>query len=267
MRYEYKYLVKNEHLPRLRQMVLPFVDRDKYALKSEEGEYTVRSIYFETPGFDFYNEKVAGIPNRKKLRIRGYNQPEGATTVFLEIKRKYQVPSFKYRAPLRFEDAKMIFRGHAINEFVTNSPPYPEAETNARRFFFHIHNQQLRPTVLVVYEREAYQEKLSTSNGLRITFDKNLRSAAYPALGDLFLETGIKPALTDHFVLEIKFNQSFPGWILPMIDSLSLKRQAVSKYVVCVDSQGIRRFRHRYSTQPGTHFFHHLESPSDPNVE
>ena len=267
MRYEYKYLVRSDQLPRLRQLVAPFVDLDTYARTSEQGLYTVRSIYFETPHFDFYTEKIEGVPNRKKLRIRGYNQPEAETTVFLEVKRKYQTPTLKYRAPLHFEDVGMIFRGRSIETYVHNSPKYPEAEVNARRFFYHMHSLQLRPAVLVVYEREAYQERCATPNKLRITFDQNLRSMAYPTLDDLFSEKENKPALPGYFVLEVKFNQTFPAWLSPVIDGLGLKRQALSKSVICRDSQDVRRHASRYQTQLQARFFHQPERTPPPHAE
>lgn len=258
MRYEYKYLVSDAQLPLLRQMVLPFLDLDSYARVSPAGEYTVRSIYFETPDFEFYEEKVSGIPNRKKLRIRGYNEQEEKSKVFLEIKRKYQIPMHKYRAPLLFEDAKQLFRGSTIHAHVHNSSQHPQATDHARRFFYHFYRQQLRPTVLVVYEREAYQAKIPTDNQLRITFDKNLRGAAYPTLDDLYSERETRPAMPGYFVLEVKFNETFPSWMLPIIDRLALHKQAVSKYIICVDSVDIRRYQSRYPTQLQARLFHRL---------
>jgi hypothetical protein len=251
----------------LRQIVLPFMDQDSYARQSPDGAYTVRSIYFETANFDYYHEKINGTPNRKKIRIRGYNQAEAGSTVFLEIKRKYQTPTQKYRAPLGFEDAKAVFRGRPVSGYVHNSPRYPDAQTNARRFFYHVYNQQLRPSVLVVYEREAYQEKYPTANDLRITFDRELRSAAYPALDELYSESGTKPAMPGYFVLEIKFNQYFPAWILPILDNLALKKQAVSKYIICIESQDILRYARRYRTHLQTRFFHQSEHCSDTDAE
>ena len=73
MRLEYKYLVPNERLAELRSEFLPFFEVDGYA---QQNEYTVRSVYYDTVDFDNYYEKMNAIKVRKKLRIRGYDQPK-----------------------------------------------------------------------------------------------------------------------------------------------------------------------------------------------
>lgn len=91
VRYERKYLVKNELLEALRNRLQAFVRPDTFALRPNAlPEYTVRSIYYDSPTFNSYFEKVEGLKDRKKLRIRGYNSPEKVCKVFLEIKRKLE---------------------------------------------------------------------------------------------------------------------------------------------------------------------------------
>ncbi|MEM8909775.1 MAG: VTC domain-containing protein, partial [Bacteroidota bacterium] len=72
LRYEYKYYVPNEQLDVLRNMIHPFVQLDQFAASRKRKEYTVRSIYFETPDFECYRTKVAGLKHRNKVRLRGY---------------------------------------------------------------------------------------------------------------------------------------------------------------------------------------------------
>lgn len=95
----------------------------------------------------------------------------------------------------------------------------------------------LRPIVNVIYDREPYTEIVKTQNNLRITFDKNLRSVAYPKIDELFVDDNIKPAMLDYFILEVKFDDYLPSWVRNMSESLSLKRESASKYVICIDSQ------------------------------
>lgn len=67
MRYEFKYIVNNNYLEPLRQMILPFVNMDENTDDDKgRNHYTVRSIYFDNASYDFYFEKVEGIKNRKK---------------------------------------------------------------------------------------------------------------------------------------------------------------------------------------------------------
>ena len=87
LRYERKYLVKNDLLEQLRKRFIPFLVPDLNAEQNElKSEYTVRSVYFDTPEFEALSEKTEGLENRLKLRIRGYNDYFSGCEVFLEIK-------------------------------------------------------------------------------------------------------------------------------------------------------------------------------------
>lgn len=237
MRYEYKYIVHESKIESLRQMVLPFVNVDKFAESSDSNHYTVRSIYFDTPRYDYYFEKIEGIKNRKKVRLRGYNKEDINSIVFLEIKRKYDTPIIKYRAPVKFADAIDIFEQSRINGHIILRDRFPKGYENSKRFFYQVYSKNLRPVVLVIYEREAYLSKFDKT--VRITFDKNLRGIAYPSLPDLYSEENTKRSIQDHFILEVKFNKHFPGWLNPVVSRLELKKQSASKYVITMDTNKI----------------------------
>lgn len=234
MRYEFKYIVKNTDLDRLRSMILPFVNVDKFAEVDQKNQYTVRSIYFDTASYDFYFEKVEGIKNRKKVRLRGYEKEDGNNIVFFEIKRKYDIPIMKFRAPVKFDDALDMFKSRNINGQVVSNEFFPKGNENSKRFFYQVFSKNLRPVVLIVYEREAYQAKMDDT--IRITFDKNLRGQAYPAIEGLFEEDKLTDALSGRFILEVKFNDHFPSWLNPIISAFSLRKQSASKYVISMDS-------------------------------
>jgi hypothetical protein len=217
-------------------MILPFVKLDKYAQMMEDKQYTVRSVYFDTPSYDNYFEKVEGIKHRKKFRLRGYNTlDDGSHLVFFEIKRKYEHPILKNRAPATFNDAMEIFKGNQIESYISNSRKFPEAVDNAKRFFFHYYQRQLRPVILVIYEREAFVGVCDET--IRITFDKNLRGVAFPSIDELYSEERARSSLKDHFILEVKFNDYYPSWMKPIIGIMGLQRQSASKYVISIDTQ------------------------------
>ncbi len=236
-RLEYKYLVSSELLPRLREMVAPFVEIDAHAAAYGARGYTVRSIYFDTCALDFYHQKLAGVEARKKLRLRGYNGGGESSIVFLEIKRKHATSVTKNRAPVKYVHAPDLFASGDVARYVLARPDCPQAMEDARRFFFHVRRDALRPIVLIVYEREAYHGKFDSS--LRITFDKNLRSAAHPAIDALFGEEKTRCAMSRYFVLEVKFSGRFPAWLGPIVGALSLRLEAISKYVICIDEHNM----------------------------
>jgi SPX domain protein involved in polyphosphate accumulation len=86
--------------------------------KQESGEYTVRSVYYDTPGFHCYQEKMDGVKVRKKFRIRGYNQPAEDSIVFLEIKRKYENFIEKNRAPLLYKDLEALLASPDLDKYI-----------------------------------------------------------------------------------------------------------------------------------------------------
>ncbi len=105
LRFEYKYFVPYEKLDRLRTMIQPFMQVDKHAGESG-GEYTVRSIYFDTPDMECYSQKREGVKRRNKVRLRGYNIGDDWNTVFFEIKKKVDEPLFKNRASTTYQAAQ-----------------------------------------------------------------------------------------------------------------------------------------------------------------
>jgi SPX domain protein involved in polyphosphate accumulation len=237
MRYEFKYIVPNRYLDPIRDYIRPFMELDGFVQNHQEDHYTVRSVYFDTPAYDFYYEKLEGIKNRKKVRLRGYDQNGLDDIVFLEIKRKYDIPIIKYRSPLKFRHALEIFKEHNLNGYAIEKFSSMEGYENSRRFFYQVFGKNLRPVVLVVYEREPYLNKFDKT--VRITFDKNLRGKGYPALEDLYDEEGLIAALHNRFIMEVKFNNTFPNWMNPVISRFGLRKQSASKYVMTMDSSKV----------------------------
>jgi hypothetical protein len=234
MRFEFKYIVNRNFLEPIREMIKPFVESDHFAEADGKNQYTVRSIYFDTPNFDYYFEKVEGIKNRKKIRLRGYNQGDYLQEVFLEIKRKYNVPIVKYRASMPYGDAIEMFRTTSINGYSFQQQGSGHGYENANRFFYQIYSRNLRPVVLVVYEREAFFSKFDKT--VRITFDKGLRGLAYPSIENLYKEDDLQAALSNEFIIEVKFNKRFPMWLAPVLSRYGLKSKSASKYTITLDA-------------------------------
>lgn len=248
-RKEYKYLLPNDMRDDLRKKLAPFVVLDNFAAQRDEREYTVRSIYYDTRRLQFYFEKIEGLKIRKKFRIRGYNKLLGEKVVYLEIKRKYENFGTKNRAPVLFGDLPELFRTGDIEGLVLSNKRHDKKNIDGKRFFYHIYRNSLVPTVLVVYDREAYFGKYD--NKIRITFDKNLRLQAFPVLSGLYNEDKLLPALNNMFMLELKFERGFPTWLQNIVTYFGLSRMAVSKYAVCLDTH----FKYYKTVNPGMGVF------------
>lgn len=230
-RYERKYLVPNTHLDALRKRIIPFMHFDSHALEKENGvhQYTVRSIYYDTPSFNSLYEKWEGLEVRKKLRIRGYDMCEADSPVFLEVKRKRGNRISKTRAQVPFGK---------LDEYLTMGLPIGESsvlsgqhETDAKRFLFNMHRYAYRPVNLIVYDREPFMGKFEP--GLRITFDKNIKARMWPLVKELYSDTGLTMVWKDSFVLEVKYGgEQMPSWIRSVIQEYSLRHEALSKFAV-----------------------------------
>ncbi|MCI0514004.1 polyphosphate polymerase domain-containing protein [candidate division KSB1 bacterium] len=234
VRLEYKYLIPNSWLSTMRTELQPYVDLDPYAASFQNGEYVVRSIYLDTPGFECYHTKIDGLKVRKKYRIRGYNSLANGDVIFLEIKRKNVNFVSKNRVPLNYQNLEPFFATHDFAKYILAFSSNGVEKGNAHKFLYYYYRKALRPVVLIIYEREAYLSKFDPS--LRLTFDKNLRSQIFPSLDMLFKEEEIKFAMTQHFIFEVKFNHGLPTWLHTLISRYNLQKRALSKYTICLDT-------------------------------
>lgn len=230
LRYERKYLVHNEQLTALRERLIPFLRPDSFAGVERFGypEYTVRSIYFDSPDKKSIDEKIAGIEERKKLRIRGYDQQSEDSQVFLEVKRKLGNRIYKNRALIPFNKTNDFLQFGPDEDLIMqlqNTKQYDDA----MRFMYQLKKHNMAPLNLITYEREAYHGKFNSD--LRITFDKNIRSTIFPDIKGLYLEKEATYVWENHFILEVKyFNPPMPGFVKTVIEEFKLQAQALSKY-------------------------------------
>jgi SPX domain protein involved in polyphosphate accumulation len=217
----------------LKSLISPYMIKDDHIAVQNEKDYTVKSIYFDTINLDEYQNKIAGVYSRKKIRIRGYIPHDVNDTIFLEIKRKINMGQIKYRSPVKYSRISELFNTSNFTEFILQRNDFPDALINATYFLYYIKRYNMLPIVLVMYEREAYIYKFDHS--LRITFDKNLRSVPYPSLNNIYSDESNNYIFRDSFILEVKSNYGFPKWMMPIINKIDVKREALSKYTLCID--------------------------------
>jgi SPX domain protein involved in polyphosphate accumulation len=233
-RQEIKYLVPIKKLPVLKRALEPYTIYDKYSAKRPDNNYTVRSIYFDTLRLDFYHDKIAGLKRRKKLRVRGYDEGSEESIIFLEIKRKNSQIVSKSRAPIHFKNLTEIIDTGKIGKFKDTLNILENGVQDASNFMYHIYRSNLKPTIKVIYEREAYYYRFSKD--FRITLDKNLRSSLVIEPDSLYDEVGIIYSLPEFVILEIKIPGELPQWLRDIIAILKLRQQSVSKYTICIDA-------------------------------
>jgi hypothetical protein len=184
----------------------------------ENGEYYIRSLYFDTPESDDYYEKVSGIYRRKKIRLRIYRNSHDSAK--LEIKNRIQHYVFKEGATIARKDAEALIAGEKDVLLKYDHPTMNNA-------YYYLCRDLYRPAVIVDYEREAY---VDIANDIRITFDKHIRGTSIDF--NLYnLDTTTLPAFDDDMmVMEVKFKEFLPEWIRDILKHHSGERFAISKY-------------------------------------
>jgi hypothetical protein len=242
-RIEYKYLMRKEDTPRLRSLLKPCTVLDKFSEIMPNKEYTVRSIYLDSASFEYYHEKISGIRLRRKLRIRGYNEQTPDSYVFLEIKRKNGPAIYKHRAKVSFQNLPALMCTGNVDAYVSANGTSSKTREDAQRFFYQIYKRNLRPVVLINYEREAFFYKFD--EGWRVTIDKNLRSTRNFTLEGLYKELNIIRMMPHHYILEIKGTGVMPHCFREIAGILKVKLMAISKYTNSIDAHN-NKFGHFY---------------------
>lgn len=230
-RYERKYLVPNHQLSALRERIQTFVRPDLFASDSKKDypEYTVRSIYFDSPTLTSLLDKNEGIKERKKLRVRGYNKETKDSMVFLEIKRKLGNRIFKNRSLIPY---KMLYKTleFGLDDELSKTLEKSKQKEDAIKFLYQKNRYFQTPVNLIVYDREPYHGKFDS--GTRITFDKNIRSKLNPSIDELFSNTNFNYVWKEHFILEVKYYEPpMPLWARSIVHEFKLQSEALSKYV------------------------------------
>ncbi|KAF0152398.1 MAG: VTC domain protein [Ignavibacteria bacterium] len=238
-RYEYKYNISVQYLDSLRKDLMPYLIYDSFARQRANNDYTVHSLYLDSHKLLTFYEKLDGVRNRKKFRIRGYNQITPDSKVFLEIKRKDVEHIHKDRAVLKYSNLEKFFRTSDLSLLHTTGNNSSIKTENARKFLYYYHYHILQPAVLVNYEREAMECKFGS--GLRLTLDKNVRAKNTTNFNELFSDDGFKNALKDHFVLEIKFHKILPNWLPRVLQKYNIIRMSSPKYAMSVLASGANK--------------------------
>ena len=219
VRHELKYLVHPAELHYLRSVLDGLLMHDPNG--DENNEYHIRSLYFDSVHDDALHEKIAGVGNRKKYRIRIYNFSD--RLIRLECKRKIGDLISKQSVRIPRDLAEQIIAGDPYGLERLNHPLLQDVYRMMTTYL-------LRPAVIVDYVREAYVHPCEET---RVTLDKQLRTGYLST--DLFdPQLPTYPCL-DHnqTILEIKYNRRFPSYILPIVSSVPAQRSAISKYTLC----------------------------------
>ena len=215
-RHEWKHRINYEDKMILRTRLRIITKQDPHA---KNGNYRIRSLYFDTPADKALREKIDSVNHREKFRIRYYNTD--LSVIHLEKKCKINGLCQKFKTALTLDQVEKIIQGHY--QWMKESE-----DPLIREFYCKIKNQNLRPKTIVQYTREPYT--FSPGN-VRITIDDNIRLS--PHCNDFLNPYSITmPAGDAPMVLEVKWDAFLPDIIRDAVHLKDRRVTAFSKYAI-----------------------------------
>ncbi len=217
-RVEDKYFISKNEMYCLQKRLSNVLRSDSYE-SSIEG-YCVSSLYFDDLRGSCLRDTVEGNRIRYKYRIRIYNN--SLKTIKMEVKEKYDSRVCKRSKSITEEEMQMLIHGECIENILAKDDP-------ATRFNLAIQTRGLRPEVIVTYERKAF---VYEPGNVRITLDRNIRSSknvlkfGVPEISYDFLEGQDE-------ILEVKYDEFIPGFLLQLLQIENMQQIAYSKYQLC----------------------------------
>lgn len=218
-RHECKYLISREGAELLRLRLPHIMQRDPYA--GAKGQYTIRSLYFDDFQHSAVEEKVSGVRDRSKYRIRYYNYD--VSMIKLERKDKLGNLTRKIAQAITLADVMALEQC-----LISGCPDTPQGLTEELRLA--CTGRGFRPKILVDYDRTPF---VCADGNTRITLDENLRTRPYCTQLLASSQAMIPVIGPDQVILEVKFDDFLPGYLDAALQDIPKAAIAVSKFTLC----------------------------------
>ena len=211
-RIERKYLVDEVTKKRLLQRTNGKLLMDEY------GKSTICSLYLDTPDHRIIRSSIDAVAYKEKLRLRSYGTPKQDSTVYLELKKKFEGVVYKRRVSLPLSAAKAYL---AEGKRPIDSQIWREIDY-AMGFY-----NWPKPAMLVSYEREAFA--WADDPNFRVTFDSAPRARDTALLlergsaGSPLLPMGLE-------LMEVKSAGAMPLAFAQVLNELEILPTSFSKY-------------------------------------
>ena len=222
-RFEFKYILKKSLSSLIKNEVKHFMHQDKFT--KDNDYYLVRSLYFDNQECSNFNEKIDGLKNRHKFRIRTYSEKKKSDVpVFLEMKGRNNLRTFKNRTNI-INDDLLLFHN---NQNLFNLKKKYTNDNLVDSFIFDVYKKKISPMVLIDYNRLPLESK----NGVyfRLTFDSDIKACKSDSIYGT--DNSWNLCLPGYEILEVKFDFTMPPWFHRIIQNYQLKRLSVSKFVL-----------------------------------
>lgn len=216
-RHEIKHIISPGDAAAVCANMRAIAQLDPHAQKN--GFYHIRSLYFDDPADTALREKLDGVGERRKFRIRYYDQD--LSYIMLECKMKRDGVGCKPQQQLTLEETQRILSGD-IEWLPAHGSPLLTmlyAEMKMRRY---------RPRTVVAYRRIPY---IYSMGNVRVTIDWDIRTGSP---GSFLNPNGLTLPIEDNAtLLEVKWNEYLPSIVRQATALKSRTPSAFSKYAAC----------------------------------
>lgn len=211
-RYEKKYMLNRDQYQVLMAELNKWMDADEY------GQHRISNIYFDTADYELIRQSIEKPVYKEKVRLRGYGNLTDDSTVFLELKIKFDGIVYKCRVSMKLSEARAYIENGVIPE--VNRQIMQEIDYAFKRY-------KLEPKAYVAYDRMAYAGKENPD--LRVTFDRFISCRK----GRLDLAQKGPDVLLlseDQILMEVKIPGAMPLWMSRVFAEQKIFPVSYSKY-------------------------------------
>ena len=211
-RYEKKYLLTLAQYQGLMWELVKQMSPDLY------GKHTISNVYFDTRDYKLIRQSAEKPDYKEKVRLRAYGSAEEGSTVYAELKKKYDGIVYKRRMPLIMTEArKYLYYGI-----------YPKEDSQVFREIHYVMGlYDLKPMAFVAYDRTAFYG--NENSELRVTFDRNIRCRNMEL--DLVKgDYGTCILKENQILMEVKIPGAMPVWMSRIFSRIGIFPVSFSKY-------------------------------------
>lgn len=213
-RHEYKHSITPADMATLRMRLSAVMGHDSFTVG---GKYFIRSLYFDNLFDKALLEKLNGVNQREKFRIRYYN----GDTSFIRLEKKSKLGglSSKLSAPLTYEQTDLLAQGIPVRD---------SKNELINELAFKMNTQLLKPKTIVDYTREAF---VYPAGNVRVTLDYDIRTGMDST--ELLDPNSVTVPSGENIILEVKWDEYLPSAIEQSVQLGSRQTSSFSKYAAC----------------------------------
>jgi len=216
-RFEHKYIISKQDYYQLKNILPHILKLDPNNMSGKS--YTVRSIYFDDPFDSAYFEKIDGVFERTKFRMRYYDFSDK----FIKLEKKEKIGGITFKTDMVID--KSIVHIALEDPLYLNIGAYDHPLYH--EFVVACKTKRLTPKAIIQYNREAF---LLDYENIRICFDSHIKTS--PPVENAFDEDlpTLQILQDPLYIFEVKYKRYLPNYVRELIERIDTTPTAFSKY-------------------------------------